>query len=402
MTLIAIPLFVRDELWQMSEPALHKSRQREHFWDAVRAFLMLLGIPYHTALSYRSGQSWIVNSGEGLPIFTYLAEWIHIFRMPGFFLIAGYFAMVVLERRSLAQWLSGRFQKLGIPFLFSILTLVPAMNLVCELSNFAALDALASWTHNASKSGGYWVRHLWFIIVLLYCCTITAVLAGKRPAIRHAKLPAAIDRALSSKPAILLLGIAIMLGLWEAIAIELFYIGGLATNFPQEILRLDEFLTYAPYFLIGAVFARAPNILARLCRFSISIALISLISVTASLVLLDDLSPPVGRFVSTFGALSMTQLVIATARLLVDRPIPLVQNFVSASFVMYLFHMPFIIFLVWLGQGIAMPVALKAVTVMVLALAFSYAAWWLVSRSATLALMFNGGALPPRLRLRTA
>lgn len=363
---------------------------------------MLLGIPYHTALSYRAGQSWIVNSGEGLPIFTYLAEWIHIFRMPGFFLIAGYFAMVLLERRSPAQWLSGRFRRLGIPFIFAIITLVPAMNLACELSNFATADALASWVHNASKSGGYWVRHLWFIIVLLYCCTAVAALVAKRPEMRHAKLPAALDRSLSSKPATLLLGIAIVLGLWEAVAIELFYIAGLATNLPQEILRLDELLAYAPYFLLGAVFARAPHILARLCRFSIPIALIALISVTASLLFLNDLSPPVGRFVATFGALSMTQLVIATASHLVDRPIPLVQNCVAASFVMYLFHMPFIVCLVWLGQSVAMPVALKAITVMVLALMLSYGVWWLVSRSSALAFMFNGEVPRTHLRLRTA
>jgi len=67
-------------------------KEREHFWDALRAFLMLLGIPYHVALSYQTGQDFIVHSGEGLVGAREFADTVHLFRMPAFFVIAGYFA----------------------------------------------------------------------------------------------------------------------------------------------------------------------------------------------------------------------------------------------------------------------------------------------------------------------
>lgn len=378
---------------------INKTNGREHSWDAVRAFLMLLGIPYHTALSYRAERTWIVNSGEGLHGFTYLAEFIHLFRMPGFFLIAGYFAALLLARREPAQWLQGRLSRLIVPFFVSIVTLVPLMNLFCELSNLPPNEAIASWLHNSANSGGYWVRHLWFIIVLLYCSAGAAGLMLWRPALRTATLHGRLDRWIARNLVIVLLAAAILLGLWEASAIELFYKAGLATNLPQQIMRLDELIIYAPYFLIGCLLARAPAVLAEMGRFSTAIAIIAIASAAISLVLFDALSPALGRFVATFAAITVVQGIIVISRRFVTQPIPLVQRLVSASFVMYLFHMPIIILLVYLGKPLAVPVAAKAFTVMTLSTLLSYGAWWVISRSPVLAYFYNGDPLPARQRL---
>ena len=375
-----------------------EARQRDHSWDAARAFLMVLGIPYHTALAYRAGRPWIVNSGEGLPVFTYVAEVIHLFRMPAFFLIAGYFAALLLSRRPPGAWLRGRFRRLGIPLIASLVTLVPLLNLACELSNLPLAEALASWRHNTMTSGGYWVRHLWFLIVLLYCCSAAAALAWWRPSLRVATLPPRIDRWVAQHLFACLLTGTVFLGLWEAAAVELFYKAGLATNLPQEILRLDEFLTYAPYFLAGALMARAPLTLQEMGRFSPGLAAVAAISVLASLLFLDNLPPMAGRFIATFAAVAVTQAIIAGAKRLGDRPIPMVQKVVSASFVMYLVHMPIIIVLVWLGQHVQLPVASKALTVMMLSLLLSYGAWLVACRSTVLAFLFNGDLAPARLR----
>lgn len=41
--------------------------QREYFFDSIRAWLMLLGIPFHISLIY-SSHSWHVNSAETLVV----------------------------------------------------------------------------------------------------------------------------------------------------------------------------------------------------------------------------------------------------------------------------------------------------------------------------------------------
>lgn len=376
---------------------------RQHYWDTLRAFLMLLGIPYHVAMAYRPNQVWIVRSDEGIAAFTWLAEIIHYFRMPAFFLIAGYFAGLLLMRRAPGDWLKGRFTRLGVPFVATVLTLVPVMNLACEFSNLPYRDALSSFVWNSSHSGGYWVRHLWFIIVLLYLCSAAALLFHLRPALRKACFTARLDELMARHFVVVLGFVASAVGLWEAAAIELFYIAGLATNVPQQIFRLDELITYTPYFLIGFMLQRAPKSLERMCCFSLPIAGLALVFIGLSLSVVGKIHPAPGRLVTTIAAVTSTQVLIAVARALLDRPFKLVRKVTEASFVIYLFHMPIICVLVWLAQGLAIPVALKGLAIMALALALSYAAWSVVARSRLLSFLFNGMApAKPMHRAQTA
>ena len=364
--------------------------QREHYWDTLRAFVMLLGIPYHTALSYRPGQTWIVRSDEGVEAFVWLTQLIHLFRMPAFFLIAGYFAALLLTRRDPGTWLKGRFLRLGVPFVSTIVTLVPLMNLACEFSNLPYSTALSSFIHNSSHSGGYWVRHLWFIIVLLYCCTVAAALVRRFPKLRMGLIPARLDAWMARNFAGAMLLVAALLGLWQALMVESFYIAGLNTMVLQQIFRLDELIVYAPWFALGCLLQRSPLTQQRMGRFSATLGAVALVAVALSLTVRAEVHPATGRFIATFAALAVTQALIATARTLFDRPHPLIKEVTDASFVIYLFHMPIIVVLVWLAQGVPMPTALKATAIMALSLALSWGAWRLIARSPALSFPFNG------------
>lgn len=371
------------------------SSPREHHWDSLRALLMLLGIPYHVAMAYRANDVWIVNAREGALVFTWLAEIIHLFRMPAFFLVAGYFAALLLARRPAGTWLKGRFARLGIPFLACLLTLNPLLNLFCELSNFRLLPALASWEHNNLRSGGYWIRHLWFIIVLLYLSAGAALLCRLAPRLGQASLPERADGWMARHAALAVLIGAVAIGLWEGGAIELFYIAGLATNGPQQIFRLDQLIEFTPWFLAGWLIARAPRFRAALHRPSLAIGLIALAALALHFALLKQVHPATGRFIATIAAVAMTQMLIAGFKRLADRPHAGVQALVSASFVIYLFHLPIVAGLVVLGQQAALPVVPKAVLVMALTMALSWGAWLLVRASPTLRLLFDGVQVPP-------
>ncbi|HEX7874477.1 MAG TPA: acyltransferase family protein [Sphingobium sp.] len=373
------------------------AQRREHYWDAARAVLMILGIPYHVALAFRPvGQDWIINSPEGAGIFAYLAEFIHLFRMPAFFVVAGYFAAMLLARRAPGDWLQGRLTRLGVPFVTSILLLVPPLNMITELSNFTLPQALRSWELNSATSGGYWVRHLWFIIVLLYCSTAAAALVWWKPGLAKAMVPARLDGWIARNLPVALMACAVLLGLWEGGAIELFYIAGLATNVPQQILRIDELIQFAPYFALGVMLGRSPATLDRLGRFSPTILIVAVGMTAFSLATTDQYWPPVGRFIGTISALALTQVMIAGMRHFLDRPIPLVQRFVAASFVIYLVHLPIVLLLILLGQGVAVPVVVKALSIMALTLVLSYAIWLVVERSPLLSFLLNGMPIPRR------
>jgi glucan biosynthesis protein C len=372
---------------------------REHFWDALRALLMLLGIPYHVALSYQIRQDFIVHSGEGVPGFREFAEMLHLWRMPAFFVIAGYFAMLLLARRDPGAWLKSRFMRLGLPFLTGIAILVPAMNLVCELSNLPWHEAVRSWRHNTLTSGGYGVRHLWFIIVLLYFAAAAAWLATRSSSVRTGMIPPQIDSWCARHFIPTFLGLAVLVGAWEAFALEAFYAAGLATMVPQQILRLDEVVIYVPWFALGGVLVRSRQTLARVCCFSWPVAALAIAAAVSWLLLHQDVSPMAERFIGTVAALAMTQMLIAGARMYLDQPIAIVRKLTDASFVIYLIHLPVIVLLVWLAQPLAMPPAAKAAAIMALALGLSYAAWLGIRRVRGMALLFEGLQVP---RIRPA
>lgn len=378
--------------------AVRPAREREHHWDAIRALLMLLGIPYHVALAYQGGegQTWIVNAHQGMAGLGAIAEFIHLFRMPAFFIIAGYFAALLLVRRTPGQWLAGRARRLGIPLLAALMLLNPIVNYACELSNFAPGDAWRSWLNNSAKSAGYWIRHLWFLIVLLYFCAIAAAASALFPKLRGFFLSQRRDQWLARNFAMTLAAVALLTGIWEAVSIELFWKAGLATNVPQQLLRIDDALQYAPYFLIGFLVARSMAVRDRVYRLSPGIMAAAVVLTVLALIYAKTLWPPYECFVTTVAGIALTQPVIALMRRVADRPSPLVREFVSASFVIYLFHMPILCWLVVGFIGVAIPVAAKALAVALLTLALSYGVWLVVRASPLLRLLFDGVTPPAR------
>lgn len=367
---------------------------RAHFWDALRAFLMLLGIPYHVMLSYQPHQDFIVHSGQGVPGFPALAQAVHLFRMPAFFVIAGYFAFLLLARRGPTAWLKSRLIRLGLPFLTCIVTLVPAMNLVCELSDLPLREAVRSWWENSLTSGGYWVRHLWFIVVLLYFSSLATVLAVRFPALRNGELPARIDTRASHNFLTTMLILAVAIGAWEALALEAFYAAGLATMWPQQVFRLDETIIYAPWFAVGAVLVRAPRILDRATRASLPVMFVAFAATAIWLLVHEDVAPWTERFIGSFAGLAITQVLIAGARTFLDRPIPTIRRLTDASFVIYLFHLPLIALFVWLAQPLPVPPLVKALAIMGLTFVLSYGIWVAITRIRAMSLLFEGIVLP--------
>ena len=90
---------------------------------------MLLGIVLHAAVSYMPGRMpglyWGVYDDHH-PGFDVLFWWIHSFRLPLFFVVAGFFAAMLLELRGRRRFLRQRVRRLLLPFLVGSLLVVPA------------------------------------------------------------------------------------------------------------------------------------------------------------------------------------------------------------------------------------------------------------------------------------
>ena len=76
--------------------------QRIYYLDNLRAMAMLLGVFLHSALAYaQPAQSvWLAtDSNASVPLDASI-WFIHLFRMGLFFLLSGYFAKLVIERKT--------------------------------------------------------------------------------------------------------------------------------------------------------------------------------------------------------------------------------------------------------------------------------------------------------------
>ena len=95
--------------------------------DFVRAVVMLLGLVLHVSLFFMPPHQLFWGTGEyvGDEMDLQFCNFIHLFRMQLFFLMAGFFAQLVIERKSYGHFVSDRFKRIFIPFVVGILVILP-------------------------------------------------------------------------------------------------------------------------------------------------------------------------------------------------------------------------------------------------------------------------------------
>ncbi|QDV82164.1 acyltransferase family protein [Planctomycetes bacterium TBK1r] len=101
---------------------------RRHDLDALRAVAMLLGIGLHAAISFIPGDGfWAVKDTQTNEFFGLLMASIHGFRMPLFFLISGFFTMMLFRKRGLRSLLGHRFKRIFLPMVLALFTIIPTV-----------------------------------------------------------------------------------------------------------------------------------------------------------------------------------------------------------------------------------------------------------------------------------
>lgn len=144
---------------------------RLHALDAVRGGALMLGVLFHACLPFLLGpQLWIVREGASVAL-TVAFFVLHVFRMTVFFLLAGFFARMLLERLGLGGFVMNRLKRIGAP-------LAMFWPLV-----FTAIVAVLIWVSIRANGGqaptgepppspltveAWPLTHLWFLYVLLF------------------------------------------------------------------------------------------------------------------------------------------------------------------------------------------------------------------------------------------
>ncbi|MCI0756392.1 acyltransferase family protein, partial [Teichococcus vastitatis] len=217
---------------------------------------MFLGIPYHVARAYSTQEGWIVQSDERSELLSWAAQFTHTFRMPVFFLIAGFFALM-LCRRDAGPWWRSRLVRLGVPLVAAALLINPLTMLSTAIWQADAGMVMESWIAMLRTPGEPWVSHLWFLIDLLIYSSLLALIWTARGVgwLQRGAMAGAdfLDRHRWAPFALLLLS-----GFASLSAVVLLTLLDLNSAF-SGMLVLARTAAYLPVFLCGCALTLRPD-----------------------------------------------------------------------------------------------------------------------------------------------
>lgn len=109
---------------------------RRNYVDNIRWMVLVLLIPYHTCFAFNSYGGFYCVNARGIPALDWVVFAMRPWFMPVLFLIAGMSARFSLERRSVGQFAINRITKLVLPFISSMLILLPVQLYYMAKSHF--------------------------------------------------------------------------------------------------------------------------------------------------------------------------------------------------------------------------------------------------------------------------
>lgn len=344
---------------------------RIDYLDGLRAALMLLGIPFHAALAF-SGGGWLVSSPVNSPVLVAVADFLHAWRMPAFFVVAGFFAGLLVTRRGPGSWFRGRLRRLGLPLVAGMVLTVPIQWVLIGVFRYGTWPETWWFVGRlAAAPSEWWLLHLWFLLDLLVFCAVLAVVVASPMRSVLRRCGDVVAAAARRRP-------ALTVGAVLTVASAMVLLGRAA----WRVLELDEVLggiltrnlvVYAPAFAVGVLLGARRDLLARLTSRAAAVAF-AVTAVIAAIVVSTGSDSFVGTVAHsvawTVVGLSAAAVAISAARRFLDRPRRVVRWLVDASLVIYLVHQPIVL----------------ALTVALLALGVHGVAGWTVTVVATLVL----------------
>ena len=162
----------------MSTAPVRQKLPRYHSLDRLRAVMMLLGLVLHTAINYFpfpvQEAEQIYLDPQSSPFFDYLVKFIHSFRMPVFFVIAGFFAAFLLESRGPRAFLRHRGARIGIPLIGAWIVIYPVTGGLAVWANTMSVGPPLTAAKSVAMSDilDTILIHLWFLYFLLIYCVV--------------------------------------------------------------------------------------------------------------------------------------------------------------------------------------------------------------------------------------
>ncbi len=379
--------------------------QRIHYLDNLRALAMLLGVFLHGALAYANpAQSiWLATDTRSSVAIDATIWFIHLFRMGLFFLLSGYFAKLIIERKGLRRFWWNRCLRIALPFALFYPFLLASMTVVIIFA-IAYLDApeglmkviasAAESEQGARTPELPGTMHLWFLYYLMAFSIIGALL---NYAVRRGmKLP-----RFSIPPS------ARWLLLCPLLLVPGAFAGGTPLPAPESFLFQGwPFAFYGLYYFAGWRLFGHERLLERLRPFAWHIALLSCLlfvpyywlmpELNLSMILEGTAVPQtfwqrgVEACLTAYLSVLLTLASLLLGQIYLSSKSSWLRFISDASYWIYLVHLPLAMFMQTLLVPLEWPIGAKFLTVLMGTLLPSLATYVVFVRYTPIGWMLNG------------
>lgn len=352
--------------------------ERRYFGlDALRGSMMMLGIVLHAAMLYLAAPPAtmpIPTDRNNAPVFDHVFSLIHSFRMPTFFLLAGFFTSLLVEKRGLWGTYRNRAGRVLAPLLVGIVTILPITGLLM----FDFMLSARYGTHDLVpdreamlalgrelQAKGVNVNeisfgHLWF---LYYLCMLYVMIPALRAMVAwSARYEKSLRTWLGSPLAVVAFALFTAASLWP------FRGGQVHEGFIYLTPHLPSLVYYGSFFAFGyAIHVHGAFLEARARDFRLWGALAMILFPLATYASHADNGAAGASFALHLGAVlangmltwALIGMFVGLAQCHFDRDTPWIQYVSQSSYWVYLVHLPLVFFAGWVLVRFDLPAVLK-------------------------------------------
>jgi glucan biosynthesis protein C len=160
--------------------------ERLHYLDNLRALAMIGGVFFHAMLAYSPAlhQFWLTADRQQSVVIDIVGWFSHLFRMPLFFVIAGFFVAYLVSKRGMGGMMLNRAKRVLLPLVIFlplclwaiVASLISAVAAVEHKSPLLQMIAQSMATPGTPPPP-FSTMHLWFLYNLMLFCLLTWVLS---------------------------------------------------------------------------------------------------------------------------------------------------------------------------------------------------------------------------------
>ena len=377
--------------------------QRYHGLDALRGIMMMLGIVLHASFFY------MIEAGvrEQVPsLFLLLVTgFIHQFRMPLFFILAGFFTAMLVTRYGLKETCINRAKRVLLPFLICLITILPVtlwavMSVIVTgmqgeiifVTGMADMEPVLRVMEKYNLPAHLSPMHLWFLYYLMIFYLFIPICEKLIAYLQNRGWEQGIRRALLSPWMIPVFSLVTATTLWP------FKGASVMVNDRLFIPTPSIALYYGVFYLLGYVFFHYREILETFQRHTGTYCVIALLMFAWALVpgymeMQGSESAAVHLVAVVFNALSTWLFIYYLAGLFLhyfNTDTPAIRLLSRSSYWIYLVHFPVTFIIGLLMTNVGLGYVVKFLILTFLTSVVCYYSYQLFVRSSWISVLLNG------------